>query len=482
MYKYIIAMWFLCFFNGGLHSDSKDLPNILLIVSDDQGYSDLGFLNSEVKTPYLNDIAQRGIHLKNFYVTWPACTPSRGSFLTGRYPQRNGTYDMFRNEAPDFGYRYQSRDEYEISWEFIGGMDEREVLIPEFLKKSNYRNGIFGKWDLGSLKRYLPLQRGFDDFYGFVNSSVDYYTHERYGVHAMYRNNQQSYEDQGQYTTDLFEREALRFIDQNHKQPFFLFLPFNAPHNASNLELKIRSAPQAKEEDFKHFSELLKKTDTKIKFNKRYKKEYESPNDEMKRLLYLASIYRMDQAIGSVLKRLEKYQIRDNTFILFFSDNGGGSGSNNLPLKGKKGKMFEGGVRVPALVSYPKVLPQGTSSNEFLSSLEVLPTLLSLAKVKNKENVILDGFNMLPVLKGEKPSPRDRIFWKRRQTKAMRFQNYKYIEDGSKVYLYNLEKDISEKNNLIFQEPEALKSCQIFLQQWIQEMNEAEPRGPFKNY
>ncbi|MFL2903628.1 MAG: sulfatase-like hydrolase/transferase [Limisphaerales bacterium] len=139
-------------------------PNIVLIVSDDQGYRDLGcFGSKEILTPQLDRLAKEGMKLTQFYVTWPACTPSRGSLLTGRYPQRNGIYDMIRNEAPDYGYEYKP-GEYEATFERIGGMDTREVLLPELLKPAGYVSGIFGKWDLGVHKRFLPLARGFDDF------------------------------------------------------------------------------------------------------------------------------------------------------------------------------------------------------------------------------------------------------------------------------------------------------------------------------
>ncbi|GAG16121.1 unnamed protein product, partial [marine sediment metagenome] len=211
----------------------KKPPNILLIVSDDQGYNDLGcYGSSEVKTPNLDRLAAGGVRLTNFYVTWPACTPSRGSLLTGRYPQRNGTYDMYRNYLVDYDHLY-TQDEYAFSPEMILGMDTREVLIPRMLRKAGYTSGIFGKWDLGQLYRFLPLQRGFDEFYGFTNTGIDYWTHERYGVHSMRRGNKLNTEDKGTYATDLFRREALRFINKHKDKPFFCYVPFNAPHGAS---------------------------------------------------------------------------------------------------------------------------------------------------------------------------------------------------------------------------------------------------------
>jgi len=200
---------------------AADKPNIVLIVSDDQGYNDLGVLSDRIITPNLDRLAKEGVRLTDYYVAWPACTPSRGAFLTGRYPQRNGIYDMIRNEAPDYGHKY-SPENYAVTWERIGGMDTREILLPKMLKQAGYYCGIFGKWDLGMHRRFLPLQRGWDEFYGLVNTGIDYYTHERYGVPSMYRNNSPTTEDKGTYCTYLFQREAVRFVKENKDRPFFL--------------------------------------------------------------------------------------------------------------------------------------------------------------------------------------------------------------------------------------------------------------------
>ena len=179
-------------------------PNIVLLVSDDQGYNDLGIIgNDSIFTPNLDKLAEEGVRLTHFYVTSSICTPSRSGFLTGRYPQRNGTYELFRNDRVDDGHLY-TPVEYATSPERILGTDLKEIFISELLKEAAYTNGIFGKWDLGQLHRFLPLQQGFDRFYGHVSTGMDYYTHERYGVPSMFSDNEVSLEHKGTYATYFF--------------------------------------------------------------------------------------------------------------------------------------------------------------------------------------------------------------------------------------------------------------------------------------
>ncbi len=452
-------------------------PNIVLIVSDDQGFHDLGVLNSEVISPNLDRLAKEGVLLSNFYVAWPACTPSRGAFLTGRYPQRNGIYDMIRNEAPDYGHRY-TPEEYAVTFERIGGMDLREKLLPEYLKSAGYRTAIYGKWDLGSLQRFLPLQRGFDDFYGFVNTGIDYFTHERYGVPSMYDQNQPITKDKGTYCTYLFGNKAEQFIKQNRETPFFLYLPFNAPHAASNLDPAIRSAAQAPEK----FKQLYPHLQDNLVPGKRYGKPAMVASRSKRRLEYLASITCMDAEIGKVLDLLDQYQLSDKTIVLFFSDNGGGGGSDNHPLRGHKGQMFEGGIRVCAAARFPGRIPAGTVCDEFLTSLEILPTLIKLAHVEPDPSITLDGFDMLPILCGQTRSPRREMYWKRREKEACRYQNWKWVHNANGTYLFDLSQDQEESNNLAESRPETVQMMESRFREWQKLMDTVEPRGPFKDF
>ncbi len=469
----------------GQESDSDEStarPNILLIVSDDQGYNDLGLLGNGIITPTLDRLAAEGTRLTNFYVAWPACTPSRAAMLTGRYPQRNGIYDMIRNEAPDYGHQY-THEEYDVTFERIGGMDLREVIIPRMLKTAGYTSGIFGKWDLGTLRRYLPTSRGFDDFYGFVNTGVDYYTHERYGVPSMYRGRQQTEADKGTYCTYLFEREAVRFLEQHAaKDPFFLYVPFNAPHGSSALAPEIRTTVQAPDE----FKRMYPNVDPEFrqveKF--RYQDNATVVTREARTRDYRAAVTCMDASIAKMMDVLEEKKILDNTIIVFLSDNGGSGGADNAPLRGHKSQMWEGGIRVPCLIRWPRGnVPAGAVNHEFLTTLELFPSFAAVTGALMRDDLRLDGFDWWPIVRGDEKSPRREMFWKRKDLIGARVGKWKWVDMGGKSGgLFDLESDIGEQNDLSAQQPEVLKMVKKRYANWLAEMNDADPRGPFRDY
>ncbi len=457
---------------------SRGKPNIVLIVSDDQGYRDLGcFGSEEIKTPHLDRLAKGGVRCGSFYVAWPACTPSRGSILTGRYPQRNGLYDMIRNDVVDYGKVF-TPTEYAVTPERVLGMDVREIMISQVLKQAGYATAVFGKWDGGQLKRYLPLQRGFDRYYGLVNTGIDYFTHERYGVPSMYRDNRLTTEDKGTYCTYLFQREAVRFIKENKDRPFFVYLPFNAPHGASNLDPKIRGGAQAPEK-YKKLYPHLKQEYVK---RKRYGKETVVMSRQTRRLEYLGAVTCMDDAIGEVLDLLDELKLAENTLVIFFSDNGGGGGADNKPLRGWKAQMFEGGLRVPFIARFPGRIPAGSVSDEFLTALELFPTFTKLAGQQLPDGVVYDGFDMLPVLAGKAKSERTQMFWERRNDRAARVGNLKWVESARGNGVFDLSQDIGEKHDLSREHPEHLVMLKAAFRAWKQEMEAAEPRGPFRDY
>lgn len=443
--------------------DSK--PNVLLIISDDQGWPDLGCLGSKpVQTPSLDRLAAEGTRATNFYVTWPACTPSRGSLLTGRYPQRNGLYDMVRNDLVNYGHRFTA-EEYAVSPEMTLGLDPKEFTIADHLKRSGYVNGVVGKWDMGQAKRYLPLQRGFNFFYGHGNNGIDYYTHERYGIPSLFRGNQRTEEDKGTYVTEVFERESLAFVREHAgKNPFFLYLAFNAPHSASTLAEDNggeKPGVQAPEEEVAKYRGLVK---------------------EEKLARYFAAVTRMDTAIGRVLETIEAAGETEGTIVIFLSDNGGSGNGGNAPLRGSKSTMWEGGLRVPFLMKWPGKIPAGKVTDEFLTSLEILPTLLAATGTPAPEGLKLDGFDLLPVLRGEMPSPRTEMFWQRRSDVAARVGPYKWVRSAKGQGLFDLSTDLGEEHDLSAEKPEVLERVNGRFAAWQAEMEASEPRGPFRDF
>jgi len=443
--------------------NERTIPNIILIVADDLGYDDLGCCGrKDILTPNLDKLAAEGVRFTNFYVTAAGCTPSRCSLLTGRYPQRNGTFDLFRNHRIEDGHQYTAV-EYSTSPERILGTDIREVFFPELLKDAGYVNGIFGKWDMGQLRRFLPLQRGFDQFYGFVNTGIDYYSHERYGIPSMYRDNEPTTEDKGIYSTYLFEREAIHFIKENKEKPFLVYLPFNAPHGSSSFELGIKGTVQAPPE---------------------YLAMYPEPtsNRENRRRGYMAAVTCMDHAIGNVLALIDSLSLKGNTLVIFFSDNGGGIGSDNSPLSGGKGTMWEGGLRIPCIISWPGNIKEGQVIDNFISSLEIFPTLLEVVGIQQPDSIILDGFSILPLLKGEKNLERKEMFWDFRDEHAARIGNMKWIKTEKANGLFDLSEDIGEKTDLSKTDSLSCRNMEEQFIRWQHEMEGTDPRGPFRDF
>ena len=323
-------------------------------------------------------------------------------------------------------------------------------------------------------------------FYGFVNTGIDFYTHERYGIPSIYRDNDLTEEDKGTYCTWLFEREALRFLNQNHTKPFFLYLPFNAPHSASGLEPHIRSGTQAP----KAYQDMYPLEGSRFEPGGIRKYSPASPYAGKGRRKtkaarvqeYRACVTAMDSSIGSVLTFLDEKSLTDNTIVIFFSDNGGSGAANNRPLRGKKGDMWEGGIRVPCLVRWPGRIPAGTVTDEFLTSLELLPTLASVCGFTVPAETKLDGYDMLPVLQGKTKSPRNEMFWKRKKSRGARVGCWKYVKMDGNEHLFDLSVEIGEQIDLARSNPEQLDKMKAAFADWLDEMNSAEPRGPFRDF
>ncbi len=335
-----------------LKKTSLKKPNIVIIVSDDQGWKDVGYHGAEFKTPNIDRIAHEGIELNRFYVC-PICSPTRAGLMTGRYPIRFG---LQRVTIKLWGTR---------------ALPKEEELLPEMLAKVGYkRRGAYGKWHLGQHARpYHPLNQGFTHFYGHYGGAIDYFTHQNRGALDWHRQCDLSY-DEG-YSTQLIGKEAVQFIKESTPDdPFFLYVAFNAIHTPN------------------HVLENYMKRFEYIKDNKRRQKA--------------AMVACMDDEIGYILQALDDKEIAKDTLILFFSDNGGvkRAGSNNLPLRGGKWELYEGGIRVPAAIRWTNGLKGARKLDIPLSYIDIFPTLERIVGIPSNEKKKCDGDDVYKILQG----------------------------------------------------------------------------------
>ena len=411
-------------------------PNILFVIVDDMGYGDLSCYGSkQIKTPHIDALAASGIRFTQAYVTSTVCAPSRAGLLTGRYQNR-------------FGFEHNLIGKSDHITPDALGIPREEELISNYLKDEDYQTACIGKWHLGkSTDWQLPNERGFDYFFGMLNGNHNYFpTPEK---NHLWRNKAPIEEIEVPYLTDWFTKEAIQFISQSEKdQPWFLYLSYNTPHTPL----------QAKEEDLARFQHIA---------------------DE-KRRTYAAMQYCLDENIGKLLQFLEEEKMRDNTLILFISDNGGPTSSNasiNAPLRGQKSTVLEGGFRVPLMMSWPKYLPKGRVNDKVVSALDILPTLLAATQKtpledwpENELKNEIDGVNLFPYLMGNKQNEtiHSTLYWRMvLRSAAILDDNWKLIRLGHRPpELYYLPDDISELNNLAVQHPQKVVELMSKLHDW----------------
>lgn len=344
---------------------AQDKPNIVILLADDLGYHDVGFHGGEIRTPNIDKFAEQGVELERFYVH-PICSPTRAGLMTGRYPIR---YGSMRAVYPPWRK---------------GGLDTAEKTLADALGAAGYRHrGVFGKWHLGhSDVKYHPLQRGFTEFFGHYNGAIDYFTHEREGE-LDWHDGYETARDEG-YSVDVIAAKAAGFIERRAGDgPFLCYVPFNAPH-----------APfQALEADMDPYRTLEAVpgdwgNDAQRRKNRR---------------ILGGMIAALDRGVGTVLKAVDDAGVRENTLVLFLSDNGGVGGiSSNYPLRGAKATVFEGGIRVAAAVRWPAGFDGGRKTSAPMANIDVLPTVLAAAGVHEAPGKPLDGVNVLDVWAGEK--------------------------------------------------------------------------------
>ena len=390
-------------------------PNVLVILADDLGYGDLSCCGApDMQTPHIDALARDGMRFTRFYANCPVCSPTRAALLTGRYPDLVGVPGVIRTHRNN-------------SW---GHLAPDATLFPEVMGRAGYHTALVGKWHLGLDERNTPNARGFDFFHGFLGDMMDdYYTHRRHEVNYMRRNTEEI--DPEGHATDLFSTWACDYIRERARepQPFFLYLAYNAPHTPIQPPEDWVARVQQRE-----------------------------PDMDEDRAKLVALIEHMDDGIGRVLNTLDEAGIRDDTLVVFASDNGGllRAGANNGPLRSGKQSMYEGGIRVPMCARWPERIPAGRTSEHMALTMDILPTVAECCGVPC--GIPMDGRSLASVLEGGKPDAEERtLFWVRREGGgkyggrayyAARRGPWKLVQDSpfEPMQLYNLETDPAEAN------------------------------------
>ncbi len=393
-------------------------PNIVVIAADDLGYGDITSYGGPVSTPNIDALARAGVRFTDFHANGPVCTPSRAALLTGRYPQRAQLGNALSASSNE-------------------GLNANQITLGDVLKAAGYRTGIVGKWHLGHLAKFAPGRQGFDFFYGFLNGEIDYVNHlDSLGKPDWWRNTTPISENI--YSTTAITREAVGFIQRQQRQPFFLYVAFQAPHlpyqAPGDGPVRVPGQPKHGEEGNKANYPLM--------------------------------IQAMDRGVGTIMNTLRALNLEQDTFVLFLSDNGAFAPGTNRPLRGVKGQLYEGGHRVPAIAYWPgRIAP--SVNRETVAAIDLFPTVLGLASAKVPEAHRVDGNSFLPVLLGKEAAlPARKLFWMYGGNTAAREGEWKLVKINGQTALYNLNADIGETTNVAAKYPGITASLSNAINKW----------------
>ena len=443
---------------AALPAVAADRPNIIVMVADDLGWNDVGYHGGDIDTPSLDRLANEGVQLDRFYTT-PICSPTRAALMTGRDPIRLGVaYGVI------------------MPWDNTG-IHPDEHFMPQSFEAAGYQTAMVGKWHLGHAQQtFHPNERGFQHFYGYLHTEVGFFPPFANQGGIDFQRNGQTIDDQG-YESYLLADEVSRYIrERDQAKPFFLYMPFIAPHTPLD-------APQELQDKYKDINTDLKParsgpTDVTRRLSKLMMRPSARP-------MYAAVVDGMDQAIGRVLKTLDEQGITDNTIVLFFSDNGGAAysvgGADNVPLRGGKGETFEGGIRVISLMRWPEGIKAGTKMDSIMTAMDVFPTLAAAAGIETKNRRKLDGRDMTAaVLKGEKIPRKDLVFFGSETPIFGQFyltafnDEWKLVQEVQQNQvstdvtnrLFKISEDPNEYNNLAQKYPEVVQELSDAIMQW----------------
>jgi len=446
----------------------QEQPNVLFIMADDMGWKDLGFMGSQYyETPNIDRLAEQGMVFTNAYANAANSAPTRACLMSGQYGPRHGIYTVGN---PDRGVDSLRKL---ISVENETVLDSGITTIAEAMERKGYVSASMGKWHLGNPPESGPKSQGFDvNVAGWKKGHPDSYF-------SPYKNPSLENGPKGEYLTDRITSEAVRFIEEHQKDPFFLYLPYYAVHTPL----------QAKDS-------LIEKYKNKEPWN-----GHNNP-------VYASMIHTMDQGVGRLMHTLNKLNLEEETIVIFYSDNGGLGGyreqgimgkdiTSQDPLRGGKGMFYEGGIREPLVVRWPGKVEAGSTCDTPVISIDFYPTLLDIAGIEKKEDKVLDGKSILPLLTREESFKRDAIYWhfpaylqagqgtfRTRPVGAIRSGNYKlleFFEDG-RLELYNLKKDVGETNDLSDEMPEKTRELHRKLKAWRQQVNAPVPQKKNPEY
>ncbi|MGO1787349.1 MAG: sulfatase family protein [Sphingobacterium sp.] len=447
--RFCTLLWclFVCLTASAQTTKEGRKPNVILIYSDDQGWADLGVYGSpDLQTPHLDSLAGRGVRFTQFYSASPICSPSRASVLTGRYPQRAG---LAGNASADKGAE---------------GMPAHQYTLAELFKDAGYRTGHVGKWHVGQSEETIPNAQGFDHSFGFMGGVIDSYSHFFYwngpNRHDLWRNGERVYES-GRYFPDLMVEEAARFMEDHQEDPFFLYFAVNIPHYP-------------------------------LQPDKKWLDYYNDQGIPSPRNMYAAFVSTMDEKIGMLLQQLEALGLADDTIVIFQADQGFseeerafGGGGSAAPYRGSKFSLFEGGVRVPAIISWPTGVPQNEVRDQFAANIDWFPTLAEYCDIDLPDRK-LDGKSLKNVINHNSDESTHEVFyWKSGGSEglpqwAVRQGPWKLLHnplqaekdelDQENLMLINLQDDPSERKNLSKVQPGLVKELKLKFEEWESEV------------
>ena len=442
--SFIVLAFCLSLYSATGFAQGKSQPNVIIIITDDQGYGDFGITgNPHVKTPVIDRFATESIRFNNFYVS-PVCAPTRSSLMTGRYSLRTGVRDTYNGGAI---------------------MASNEVTIAELLKRANYKTGIFGKWHLGDNYPSRPSDQGFDESLihlsggmGQVGDITTYFKGDSSYFDPVLWHNNKGEAYQG-YCSDIFTDQAINFISKNSESPFFCYLSFNAPHTPLQVPEKYYS-------QYKDIDPASGFKDDKRPFSKMTEKDKEDA-----RKVY-AMVTNIDDNIGKLLKKLDELKIAENTLIIFMTDNGPQQTRYVAGMRGLKGNVYQGGVRVPFYVRYPSSFGKNKDIETMAAHLDILPTVAELCHVDLPNDRIIDGKSLIPLIKGKQVDWANRslfTYWTRRYPElysklSVHIGNYKLVGNtdyNAKIEdfeLYDLENDSYEQKNIVLERKDLASS------------------------